>query len=339
MSEITINSTLNDSSTWAPPGETAADIYLEHINFRGLLVIAVAYGFLLAVAVAALYFLLFKPINGRRQWGQIAYVVVMLAGGTIYFGPQAKWTELMFIDDRNIPGGPNTFFFTQTGQFTVVFSTAAYVVDNFLADALMLYRCALIWNFNWLVIIIPALWLIASTVLSFLLLVEAARPDIPFKIDFALPYFPLAMSLNIFLALLTAGKLLWARHKLKGTLGSAHTQIYGSVASMIIESSSLYSITSLAYIIMYAQNNPAASEVLGLLGEVMCIAPVLIILRVAYGRGITRETVAGTTSAMQFTSTNGGTAGGSTLNVKMTTDTHNTVTGSAYELKRMHTDV
>jgi len=192
---------------------------------------------------------------------------------------------------------------------------------------MMLYRCALIWNYNWLVILVPGLWLIASTVLSFILVAEAATPNGPWTFDFALVYFPLSMSLNIFLALLTAGKLLWARYKLRGALGSQHTKTYSSIASMIVESSALYSITSLVYIILYATNNPAANEVLSLLGEVMCISPVLIILRVAYGQGITRATVQETSTAMHFSSTR---SGPGAVNVKMTTDT---AIGSAYELK------
>ncbi|KZV78030.1 hypothetical protein EXIGLDRAFT_692990 [Exidia glandulosa HHB12029] len=53
---------------------------------------------------------------------------------------------------------------------------------------------------------------------------------------------------------------------------------------MLVESAALYSAFSLIFIVAYGRNSPVQNLFLPPLAQIQCIAPLLILLRVAYGR-------------------------------------------------------
>ncbi|KAF8179103.1 hypothetical protein K438DRAFT_1977597 [Mycena galopus ATCC 62051] len=66
-----------------------------------------------------------------------------------------------------------------------------YTINNSIADGLVIYRCYVVWNRDWHVIVLPIMLLIASTV---------------FGLDFTLaasPFFALTLATNLLVTLLT----------------------------------------------------------------------------------------------------------------------------------------
>jgi len=224
------------------------------------------------------------------------YILILTAGNTVFTATNWKFTQVLFIEYRNYPGGPLAFFSEQFQFWANTVSNSAYVFCNFLVDGLVLYRCWAIWNHNYFVIALPALWFLVTTVLSALTTYQSAKPNSAFNaadVVIAVPYWSLTVAFNIVLTLLIVGRLFHMRAKLRGVLGDQHTRTYTSIAAMIYESAALYSFTGIAFIVAFARNSPALYVILPFLGEVMCIAPLLIILRVALGRSFSSQTNAG----------------------------------------------
>lgn len=145
------------------------------------------------------------------------------------------------------------------------------------------------------------------TVLSILTLIQSATPNSnPWQaVQFVVPYFASSVALNLALTLMITGRLVYIRKRLSGPLGGSSQ--YLSLASMLIESSALYSVTGIITVVGFATESTVAIWIVPLLGEVMvratqtsrfafsthfrcqCIAPMLILLRVGFGSAYTRS--------------------------------------------------
>ena len=135
---------INDPSTWAPPGESASDLWLEKSNLNGAMLCSIAYG-----VHTALYFIVLDHLTRhltqrkgsamvtRISWGLVAYITVNFILGTLAQAGEMRFTQLMFIDDRNIPGGPNGFIDAEYSNPPGMLTTTSYVILNWFADALV----------------------------------------------------------------------------------------------------------------------------------------------------------------------------------------------------------
>ncbi|KAI0947266.1 hypothetical protein AcV7_009730 [Taiwanofungus camphoratus] len=145
-----------------------------------------------------------------------------------------------------------------------------------------------------LVMIIPCLTYLASTVLSVLSVVELAKPEASLwarsALNFNVPYWSISMALSILLTLLLVSRLLWMRRQITSTMGIEPGKMYTNVAAMMVEPALPYSLVSLIYIILYGMRNTAQSLFLALLVQAECTAPELIVLRVVSGRAWSTST-------------------------------------------------
>jgi len=289
------------------------------------------------------YFMLCKPTGGRVKISHIAYITALLSVTTVNVATGMKWNQMIWIDNRNYPGGPLAFVNMEFSNWVNVLSSASYTVNNFLADGLVLYRCLVIWHDNYLVVAFPVLMFLASTALSIITVFQTAQPGASLwtkvTVNFALPYWSLSISLNIIVTLLIAGRLLVVRKALREALGAEHAKKYTSAIAMLIESAALYSITSIVFIITYARNSYVQNLVLPVLCSVMPTAPLLILLRVASGNGFSRNTT------VELAQTSKGSAdrsyrpasGNSTEKTAMSSEGKTTLAGGEWEWNRSKT--
>jgi len=222
----------------------------------------------------------------------IALLCVLFALGTFQTGALIKFDEMMWIDDRNIPGGPNAWLIEHYDNPVNTFQNCAYIIANFLADGSYIYRLFVVWGGSYYIILVPVLALLASTAMSILTVFQSSKPGSNLwsrvTVQFILPYWALSISLNVFLTLIISFRLLRMRRAARMILSAEHAKTYTSVITMIIESAALFSITSLWFIICYAMGSKVQNLILPVLDQLVCIAPELIILRVAQGRAMTR---------------------------------------------------
>lgn len=82
--------------------------------------------------------------SGRFQsWFLVGFIFLLFLMGTINMACNTKMNQLMFIDNRDFPGGPNAWFFTNYNSGINTAGNAAYIIANFLADGLLVrqFRC------------------------------------------------------------------------------------------------------------------------------------------------------------------------------------------------------
>jgi len=212
--------------------------------------------------------------------------------------------QLSYIDNREFPGvagalppGPIGWSLLMYAKPLVIVPNACFIIANWMADGLLMYRCYVIYNMQRWVMIFPIVLYLASISMGIITLYLASQPNSSLwhgiTVNFGLPYFTISVGLNVILTLMISARLFLHGRNIRGAMGSGSgmSSLYKTIATMLIESSALYAITSLLFIGPYAANNYASDIFLPILAEVQVIAPLLIIRRVATQNALTSTTV------------------------------------------------
>ncbi|KAJ2936630.1 hypothetical protein H1R20_g455, partial [Candolleomyces eurysporus] len=169
-------------------------------------------------------------------------------------------------------------------------SVGASMVTVSLGDALLVYRCYVIWKRTWWIVVLPALTLLASIVTSFFALIREidAKRSNTFEAARQL----LTVSTNILVTVLISFYLLRARSTLSMVFASKDLKLYTGVVAILIESALPLSVFGIICAAMglagVPEKNPehflVAWYTFNALFFAFCpLAPVMIIFRITTG--------------------------------------------------------
>ena len=123
-------------------------------------------------------------------------------------------------------------------------------------------------------------------------------------VDLTTPCWALSTGINIIVTVMIIGRLVYWRRMVRLAVAAradvhrpawgpdAGMDIYTSVAAMLVESAALNIFFGALVIGTYMPDSDAMNIFLPIDGQVLAISPLLIIIRVADGRAVTRQTVA-----------------------------------------------
>ncbi|KAF7340764.1 MYND-type domain-containing protein [Mycena sanguinolenta] len=151
-------------------------------------------------------------------------------------------------------------------------------MNNFATDSLYLYRCYLIWDYRWKILILPGLLMISTFVLG-IVGVQSSRGLSVTKPQIV---YALAAATNVVLTALTAGRLLWIRRTASGA--SVNTRFRARcnrALGIILESGVIYCIAVVSLLVAASFN---AHEVyvieLGVVSQLLNIIPTFTLVYV-----------------------------------------------------------
>ncbi|KAG1751343.1 uncharacterized protein EDB91DRAFT_1104869 [Suillus paluster] len=286
------------SSSWTPD-ESPGTLLAEKGWLQGTVVSAVAYG--IDVALYCMCFhLLFRQMtrtNYKKHLPLLLYITVTFILSTLFMATLAEFTQLAFIQDRNYPGGPNAF---ENNMFAIPIDNLGNVsglITMILSDGLVVWRCMVIYRGCrvplWIVMVFPSLIFLASVGLGIMWILQVTTTSPYFSstnINYTVPYLSVSLALNIIITIIIVLRLLTYRYRISRVLGSSYGTQYTSIAAMIIESAALYSAFSVAFLTLFLLNNPISETFIESLTQVQIIAMLLIVFRVAQGKGWSQDT-------------------------------------------------
>ncbi|KAJ7712848.1 hypothetical protein B0H16DRAFT_1623433 [Mycena metata] len=162
-----------------------------------------------------------------------------------------------------------------------------YVVNNIVADGLLIYRCWVVWNRN-IFVTIPGLTGIV------ILIAFSADEQIPLS-----AYYAMTLATNVVLSALTAGRIWWIgrRQSLAQTSKSSTRSPYASTISIILESGIIYSVfVAIRIAVDDLQPYSVVIFVTEMLRQIVGIVPTLIIVRVGLGMSVESSSSSSTAS-------------------------------------------
>ncbi|KAK0445630.1 uncharacterized protein EV420DRAFT_1571936 [Desarmillaria tabescens] len=275
--------------------EPASLLWLEQVLNAAVHIGAMAYGGQLIIAFLAAYHILHSS-KKHYVWQTIVFISFIVVLSTIYTACNIHFNELAWIDERNYPGGPLAYQLEQQDQKFQTLGNAASVLLTILADLCMLWRCYVVYHNQWMIIVVPGLVLLAVAILGVFVVLRLATPGAGLWaseiVDLSVPYWSLAIFFNLLVTLMIVSRVLLMRRKIQSSLGPQYGGAYTGVAAMMIECAIPYALVSFVFIILYGLNNTASSLFVPLMIMIEGITPLLIILRVARGQALSKETVA-----------------------------------------------
>ncbi|ESK84741.1 hypothetical protein Moror_578 [Moniliophthora roreri MCA 2997] len=290
------------NSTWIPAegeeGQPSISLLLERSWLIGTILTGVGYGIVVTLTVLCIGPLL-KGLKGRKRdyfrLFSVIYVTLLFLCATMFMAGDSSMAQYSYVDYRLYPGGPAAF---ENDMFWIPVSeigNVGFVVSNWLADLVVVWRCLVVFKGSsfpfWAICIYPCIAYIVSWVFGLLWLIQisATSPWVA-EFNFTLYYFWSSFVLNVTMTIAIVARLMVYRYRIAKVMGNKHGRQYTSIASMIIESSLLYTSFQLVFIITFALNNPIQPLFLQPLSQVQCISPLLIIFRVTCGHAWTSTT-------------------------------------------------
>ncbi|KAJ6450728.1 hypothetical protein C8R47DRAFT_1230155 [Mycena vitilis] len=296
------------ASNPSQPALPAAILAIERATVVGDALSQMIFGIVVCVFLQTMYHLVDGPPrrHENRNLPLIAFTTVIFALGMVFVSMDLTSLRLAFVDNRNFPGGPIAYSLAQYGQPIVVIPNACAIIGDWLAAGFLLYRCVIIFQMNFAVIFVPALMYLGSIAMGVMVLFQSSRPNANLwtktSVNFGIPYFALSAALNVLITVLITTRLLLYRRSLRDALGDeeAMSVPFATVASMLVESSLLYAVTSTLFLVPYGLKSSVSNIFLPILIEIQLLAPLLIIYRVAKRRGWEKGTATRPPTTLKF---------------------------------------
>ncbi|CDO69073.1 hypothetical protein BN946_scf184992.g22 [Trametes cinnabarina] len=249
---------------------------------------AILYG-----VVLVLYFGILRIMyNSRKRTStdlfMVVFSTVLVLLNTIFWTTQTYFGEMMWITHADYPGGSDQYWVDFGSVWYQIWGMAACVVCNLMSDALLTYRCYVIWNSRRVVILPCMLW-IASLAFAIGLLYESGRPHGNYFVGiatvFVTAYTASTFAFNVIVTGLIVGRILAVGRRLGY---SQDYRVYTGAVALMVESALPFTVFSAAYLVTYAMGSDI-SMAFSFYAMFTCISPLLIALRVLSRRAWTRE--------------------------------------------------
>jgi len=268
----------------------------ERSWYLGDFVSALLVGVELSLFLQSAYYLINGPFSRGKKLFFIGYGGILLLLITIAACTNEVLGLLMWINDRDVPGGPEAYLAEQQSGWLNVLGTSAVVTADFMANALWMYRCYIMLSGKmWIVILLPASILLTSTVLSVLATVESALPNAAIftgrALSFTIPWIALTVTFNVVVTALICGRITMAYVAVKKFGRNEAARERWGIVAILIESALPFSVLGIVVAVIFGKQSQTVSAFADVWGNMVGLSPQLIILRVAMGRAWTKENI------------------------------------------------
>ncbi|KAF8557189.1 hypothetical protein OG21DRAFT_378299 [Imleria badia] len=262
------------------------DLWLERSRLAGMLLSAVSYGIFVVLTLQATIALTRRPryaSPGRMSHHRrlfVGYVWITFVLATIGFAGNARYTEMIWIDLRDAPGGPAALILDEMNYWINMVALTCYYLMEWFMQALLLYRCFVLWDWQKRVLIPMSTIFAAMVAMSVLVLAEASGA-VFYNINIELAYLCLQVGLILLYTVVVVARLLALRKKTLETTGWDDVAPYEAAAMMVVESAGLYAPLGIIFIVAFSVHSDVTNLIFLSISHVQAIAQLLIILRIA----------------------------------------------------------
>ncbi|KAF8890193.1 hypothetical protein BD779DRAFT_291861 [Infundibulicybe gibba] len=270
----------------------ASRVTLERYFLAADFISGVGYGAQGVLYLICIHYLWSQRKARRINKFMLAYITLLFLLSTVLRVTLAHRTQLVFIENRNFPGGPLEYYEASLGGALNIVSQAAGVAQLFLSELFMVWRCWVVWysvsrRAAYAVTFLPAFMLVVSpsgVALYFFATVHLNSPVAVHITAWILIHYTLVLSANAITTGLILARLIAHRRAVRMTLATPHAKEYASLISMLVESAVFYSIIGVGYLIVTGMGSPIRELLIDATISTQQISGYLIIARLAHGR-------------------------------------------------------
>ncbi|KAF8994795.1 hypothetical protein BDQ17DRAFT_1430807 [Cyathus striatus] len=174
-----------------------------------------------------------------------------------------------------------------------IFENVGYMISNWGADALFVYRCAVIYQGCsmplWKIAILLAISLLLGSVGTGVIFLISSSQNQPYNI-FLYIHWITTFTLNAMVTTMIVLCLAIHRRQVSRALGKEYGSVYTGIISMVIESQFLIVVLDIALVIGIFVNELQVDTLYQVVSQVQILAPLLITFRVAHGKAWSERT-------------------------------------------------
>ncbi|KAI0646162.1 hypothetical protein C8Q79DRAFT_1000581 [Trametes meyenii] len=252
---------------------------------------AILYGVALVLYAQILRLIFESQKRTRMDKFMVAFSTALVLLNSVYWATQAYFGQMMWVIHDDYPGGPDAYANDFAYVWYQTWGTTASVACNLMSDALLVYRCFVIWNSR-RVAILPALVWVMSLAFGIGLLYGSGRPNGNYFAGiatlFVTAYTASTFAFNVLVTVLIAGRIVFVGHRLRLGGASADVRVYTGAVAIVVESALPFTVFSAVYLVTYALGSAVAAA-FSFYAMFTCISPLLITLRVLSRRAWTRD--------------------------------------------------
>jgi len=280
------NSTATDNST-AAPAVSAMDEFLNTGSFfLGTCIDGIFYGFF---AAAFMVWVAVHRYQGKKIYRGIPNiaVIVLFVLCTAYISLDL-WDEYYSLTDLF----PERQLHLNTAEGVL------YSIIDFVGQATLIYRCWILWNHNFLIILLPALFSVvnlAAELTTVALLASPNAANIVTKIvNLGTSAFTISLAVNVMVMTLIVSKI-WLISNGIPKAQRHGDDTYTVIIAMLLESGVAVMVAQLLWLVLFRVDNEGGYNVVaGAVTQTYGITAVILMIRVALGASYDSTTRMGT---------------------------------------------
>ncbi|KAJ3746162.1 hypothetical protein DFH05DRAFT_1458505 [Lentinula detonsa] len=205
-----------------------------------------------------------KVINGPQQLGRHNNVMIGISSlmffiATLHMAVNAYRLIAGYVDHASVPGGAVAYM-GDLRTWHYILKDVLYATQENLGSAAAIYRCWVLWNHNWKIIVFPSVLLIVNIVAGYMVCglyttvsstINVFNPRLTTWIKI---FFPLTVALNIITTSLMSYRI-WYTHS-QATLyasDNGDSQVM-SVMRMLVESAALQLVVEIVLLALYSSD-------------------------------------------------------------------------------------
>jgi len=190
------------------------------------------------------------------------------------------------------PSGPERLmFFADLQRPLGVANEFIYIVMLCISDLVLVWRCWIVWNKNWLVIVLPVLMIVGQVVTGCVAVGEYLTPNTPnvYAIrPWASSMYAASLVTNVILSSTIGGRLWWSMRSSSKLVAGARHGIRDALRLVIesglaITSAKIIEFTLFQIAFINGNENQAIFVMLGAMPQIFGIIPTLILLSIQTG--------------------------------------------------------
>lgn len=94
-------------------------------------------GLHMAVFLISTYYVVKAPATGKISWTFLSLLIGFIIVGTLQVASEARFGELIWIDNRGYTGGPVAWYHSHYNDPSNILGLGSFIFGNFLADGVL----------------------------------------------------------------------------------------------------------------------------------------------------------------------------------------------------------
>ncbi|KAG2104364.1 uncharacterized protein F5147DRAFT_638384 [Suillus discolor] len=246
----------------------------------------ILYGFSVLMFIGTMWALTYKRRMDEIHRPNVVVACMLLILSTAHMIVDFIRAEQGLVTYRNtFPGGPEAFF-ADVAQITFLIKSILYTSQTMLGDGIVIYRCYVVWQSVWIIIVPSLLWF-GMAVGGFGAAYSFSKATSDAGDIFAkstgrwiMIFYAMTLASNLSASGFLAYRI-WRMERDVSALRATKSSSMMPIVRVLADSAILYSVTLLSALVCFAEANNGIYVVLDMIMPIISITFYMIIIRIA----------------------------------------------------------